>query len=57
MLGGLGFIIGFLVPMILAKDTGQEPLVGIFITAPLGVILGAMSGYIYATKQNKSVSD
>jgi hypothetical protein len=57
MLGGLGFIIGFLGPMILVKDTSQGAFVGIFITAPLGVILGAMGGYIYATKQNKSVSD
>jgi len=51
MLGGLGFIIGFLGPMILAKDTSQGPLVGIFITAPLGLILGAIGGYSFASRQ------
>lgn len=54
MLGGLGFIIGFLGPMIVAKDTSQGPLVGVFMTAPLGIILGAIGGYIFATKQRVS---
>ena len=53
MLGGLGFIIGFLGPMIVAKDTSQGPLVGVLMTAPLGVILGAIGGYIYASKQRQ----
>ncbi len=57
MLGGLGFIIGFLGPMILAKDTSQGPLVGIFITGPLGVFLGAIGGYFLATKQNANVGN
>ena len=53
MLGGLGFIIGFLGPMIVAKDTSQGALVGVLMTAPLGVILGAIGGYIYASKQRQ----
>lgn len=53
MLGGLCFIIGFLGPMVLAKDTSQGPLIGLFIAAPLGVITGAMGGYIYASKHNE----
>lgn len=52
MLGGLGFVIGFLGPMILAKDTSQGPLVGVFIMGPLGVVLGAIGGYIFASRQN-----
>lgn len=51
MLGGLCFIIGFLGPMALAQDTSQGPFIGIFIAAPFGVIMGAISGYIYASKQ------
>ena len=58
LLGGLGFVIGFLGPMIVAKDTSQGPLVGVFIAAPLGLILGAVGGYIIASKQQRaSVSD
>jgi hypothetical protein len=50
--GGLCFIVGFLGPMVFAKDTNQGPLIGIFIAAPLGVIIGAIGGYIYASRQN-----
>lgn len=53
MLGGLCFIIGFLGPMVFAKDTSQGPLVGLFIAAPLGVITGAIGGYVFASKQNE----
>ena len=51
MLGGLGFIIGFLGPMIVAKDTSQGPLVGVFIAVPIGVILGSIGGYFIASKK------
>lgn len=51
ILGGLCFIVGFLGPMAIGKDTGQGPLVGIFIATPVGVILGALAGYAYACKQ------
>lgn len=51
ILGGLFFTVGFLGPMVFAKDTNQGPLIGIFIAAPLGVIMGAIGGYMYATRQ------
>jgi len=51
MLGGLCFIIGFLGPMAFAKDTSQGPFIGIFIAGPLGMIIGAIGGYLYASKQ------
>ena len=57
ILGGLCFIVGFLGPMAFAKDTNQGPLIGIFIAAPLGVIIGAISGYIYASRQNTGVGE
>lgn len=50
ILGGLCFTVGFLGPMAFAKDTSQGPLIGIFIAAPLGVILGAIGGYVYASR-------
>lgn len=58
MLGGLGFMIGFLGPMIVAKDTSQGPLVGVFVGTPVGVILGVIGGYFIASKQQRtSVGD
>ncbi len=53
MLGGLSFIVGFLGPMMFAQDTSQGPLIGLFIAAPLGVITGAIGGYLYASKHNE----
>lgn len=50
MLGGLCFVIGFFGPMVFAKDTSQGPLIGLFIAAPLGVIMGAVGGYLYAAR-------
>lgn len=47
MLGGLGFIIGFLGPMVLNKDTSQATLLGIFVMAPLSTI----AGYVVASSQ------
>ncbi len=57
MLGGLCFVIGFLGPMVFAKDTHQGPLIGLFIAAPLGVITGAIGGYIYSSRQNTGMPD
>ena len=57
ILGGLCFTIGFLGPMAFAKDTSQGPLIGIFIAAPVGVIMGAIGGYVYASRQKESVSN
>ena len=50
ILGGLFFVIGFLGPMAISKDTDQGPMIGLFIVAPLGVIVGAIGGYVYASR-------
>lgn len=57
ILGGLCFTVGFLGPMVFAKDTSQGPMIGIFIAAPLGVIMGAIGGYLYASRQNAGTVD
>ncbi len=51
ILGGLFFTLGFLGPMVISKDTNQGPMIGLFIAGPLGVIMGAIGGYVYASKQ------
>lgn len=45
--GGVAFIAGFIGPMILAPHANQGPMLGIFITGPLGFALGAMAGVLY----------
>lgn len=42
ILGATGFVAGFLGPMIFAPEANQGPLVGIFISGPGGVALGAL---------------
>lgn len=46
-LGALGFTLGFLGPMLFAPDANQGPLLGIFITGPAGLVLGAALGALW----------
>ncbi|MDV6348152.1 multidrug ABC transporter permease [Nitrosomonas sp. Is35] len=52
ILGGLFFTLGFLGPMVISKDTSQGSMIGLFIAAPLGLVVGAIGGYVYASRQN-----
>jgi len=40
--------------MVLAPDANQGPLLGIFITGPLGAVLGAIGGLVYGIRQRSS---
>jgi hypothetical protein len=42
--GTVGFLLGFLGPMLLDPGANQGPLLGIFITGPLGLVVGAAAG-------------
>ncbi len=44
LVGGICFVLGFVVPMIAAPGANQGPLLGIFITGPLGFVLGVAWG-------------
>ena len=46
ILGGVGFSIGFFGPMIFTPEANQGPMLGIFITGPIGAVLGAIAGAI-----------
>ena len=39
-IGGVAFLLGFIGPMILAPGANQGPLLGIFVTGPLGLMVG-----------------
>ena len=45
-LGVFGFILGFFGPLLLSPDSNQGPLLGILITGPGGIALGAIGGSI-----------
>lgn len=47
LLGGIGFIGGYVGPMILAPEANQGPLLGIFVTGPGGVVFGAIAGALW----------
>jgi hypothetical protein len=42
--GGIGFVLGFFGPLLLTPDANQGPLLGIFITGPVGFLLGLLWG-------------
>jgi hypothetical protein len=41
LFGAVGFLAGFLGPIVLNPEANQGPLLGIFITGPLGLLFGA----------------
>jgi hypothetical protein len=47
ILGAIGFCGGFFGPIIFAPDANQGPLLGLFITGPLGFLLGGIGGLVY----------
>ena len=47
ILGGIGFVAGFFGPILLSPGANQGPLLGIFVTGPLGFVAGAAAGWIY----------
>ena len=57
--GGICFLLGFVGPVILTPEANQGPLLGIFITGPLGFILGIIMGFIFSLmrKRNPNFKD
>lgn len=53
LVGGIGFVLGFFGPMLLAPGANQGPMLGIFITGPGGVIVGAIAGALYGLKRQR----
>ena len=46
-LGAIGFIGGFAGPLIFAPEANQGPLLGIFVTGPIGFLAGIWGGAVY----------
>ena len=47
IVGAVGFVAGFFGPIIFAPDANQGPMLGIFITGPLGFLIGGVGGFVY----------
>jgi hypothetical protein len=48
--GVIGFLGGFILPMILTPEANQGPMMGIFLTGPAGLALGCIGGFIWARR-------
>src|SRR5437764_282244 len=48
IIGAVGFCGGFFGPIIFTPESNQGPLLGLFITGPLGFVAGGVLGFIYA---------
>jgi len=46
IIGGIAFAIGYCGPIIWAPEANQGPLLGIFITGPLGFVVGLVIGVV-----------
>jgi hypothetical protein len=51
IVGGLGFVAGFFGPMIFAPEANQGPMLGLFITGPAGLVIGAIAGAWYGMRR------
>lgn len=59
--GIVGFILGFVGPMIITPNANQGPLLGIFLTGPAGFIVGSIIGFVVGLikerNQSKATND
>jgi hypothetical protein len=55
IIGGISFCTGFFGPIIFDPGANQGPLLGIFITGPVGFVVGLIAGGIFwVIKREKS---
>ena len=54
VVGAIGFCGGFFGPMIFAPEANQGPLLGLFITGPLGFLLGGVGGCLWWLARRRS---
>jgi hypothetical protein len=53
ILGIIGFVGGFVGPLIFTPDANQGPLLGIFITGPLGFVVGLIVGLALSLRPSR----
>ncbi|HUK22685.1 MAG TPA: hypothetical protein VLV45_14175 [Gemmatimonadales bacterium] len=55
-IGAIAFLAGFVGPMVLAPSANQGPLLGIFITGPVGLLVGLVWGLARAAGRRQSAA-
>jgi hypothetical protein len=53
LVGAVSFAAGFFGPIVFAPEANQGPLLGIFITGPLGLVAGCVFGAVRALRANR----
>ena len=51
--GVFSFLLGFVGPILFSPGANQGPLLGIFITGPLGFVAGLVGGIVYSAFKKK----
>jgi hypothetical protein len=51
--GGISFLLGFVGPILVSPGANQGPLLGIFISGPLGFLLGLLWGAFRALRRRE----
>jgi hypothetical protein len=46
LVGGVGFAVGFVGPLLIWPDANLGPLLGILVTGPVGFVLGALGAFL-----------
>lgn len=46
LVGGVGFAVGFIGPLVIWPDANLGPLLGILVTGPVGFVLGALGAVL-----------
>ena len=54
IMGVIGFVGGFVGPLIFTPEANQGPLLGIFITGPLGFVLGLVVGLMLSLRRRRN---
>lgn len=54
IVGGIAFIAGFAGPLLFWPDSNQGPLIGIFVTGPLGFVAGCLGGTLLSGRRARA---
>jgi uncharacterized membrane protein YeaQ/YmgE (transglycosylase-associated protein family) len=53
IIGFPSFLAGFIGPIIFTPQANQGPLLGIFITGPIGAVVGFIAGALFSQRQRR----
>lgn len=53
LFGIVGFAVGFFGPMVVAPNGSQGQLLGISVTGPVGIVLGALVGLVFGVEKSR----